>query len=244
LLLLHLHLQAVRTSLADGKPRIDFELYIHYTDSPLKPTSLPPREAHLDPSHHLRMQFGPFPTQMKVEAGNGVFGDDHAVLISCRHGSGDASGLATKLPQALSLGGDSRSEAIELTRKGNEHFWKREFAKAVEFYTASLEKCALPTTLVYRGEAYIQMERFLLALHDAQHALGLDQHYGRAQGCRRKALFLLSRFEEMMALATEFDSKEKKRLESAMQTHRVDGLCEEMKVLVEKEGAVEVSGGF
>lgn len=221
----------------ESKSRIDFEFYMHYTDNPLHPTVLPGREKTLDEglSITLGMRFIDFPTPLRVEAGLGRYGDDHAVLISCRP---NRQSTTHTPPTPFESKENLRTEAVTLARRGNQHFWQRDYSKAVEFYTASLEKCLLATTLVYRGEAYIHLHRFDLAHVDSANALGLDKFYTRAHECRRKVLILQKKPDAVAITSKQFNEQSEQQTERLMRAHQRNGLTEEGKALLETDGGV------
>ena len=69
-------------------------------------------------------------------------------------------------------------EAEELKKKANDLFQSQDYDKAIEFYTAAIEKN--DTVAAYFGNrsiSYLRTECFGYALNDANKALELDKSY-------------------------------------------------------------------
>ena len=77
-------------------------------------------------------------------------------------------------------------KAEELKKKGNEQLKKKDYDKAISFYTQAIE--IKPTAVFYsnRAQASIKKENFGLALNDANDAIKLDPQY--MKGYYRRAV--------------------------------------------------------
>merc|ERR1712135_222957 len=90
-------------------------------------------------------------------------------------------------------------EAEELKKKANDLFQSQDYEKAIEFYTAAIEKN--DTVAAYYGNrsiAYLRTECFGYALNDANKALQLDKTYLKGHYRRAAANMALGKFKEAL----------------------------------------------
>ena len=76
------------------------------------------------------------------------------------------------------IANNSVEEAEELKKKANDFFQAQDYEKAIEFYTAAIEKN--DSVAAYYGNrsiSYLRTECFGYALNDANKALELDKTY-------------------------------------------------------------------
>ena len=77
---------------------------------------------------------------------------------------------------------NAAEEAEELKKKANDFFQSQDYEKAIEFYTAAIEKNdAVAAYYGNRSISYLRTECFGYALIDANKALELDKSYLKGQ---------------------------------------------------------------
>eukprot|EP01006_Ploeotia_vitrea_P058301 TRINITY_DN69149_c0_g1_i1.p1 TRINITY_DN69149_c0_g1~~TRINITY_DN69149_c0_g1_i1.p1 ORF type:complete len:491 (+),score=63.61 TRINITY_DN69149_c0_g1_i1:34-1473(+) len=90
-------------------------------------------------------------------------------------------------------------EALKLKDEGNVHFKEARYAKAIEFYTKSLEIEETPPVLCNRAFAQLRSEGFGAALVDANRAIELDPKFTKAYYRRASANLALGKYQIALA---------------------------------------------
>jgi len=132
-------------------------------------------------------------------------------------------------------------EAEELKKKANDLFQSQDYEKAIEFYTAAIEKN--DSVAAYYGNrsiSYLRTECFGYALNDANRALELDKTYLKGYYRRAAANMALGKFKnalrdfEIVAKAKPRDKDAKQKFEECSKITR--------RLAFEKAIAVEDNG--
>lgn len=138
--------------------------------------------------------------------------DPDALLLRARafYGQGDNDQAVKYLRMCLSLDPDSK-QAIKMLRmvqkltrtkeEGNNAFKARDYRKAIELWTATLEidpdnKDVNSKVLQNRAQAYINLKEYDNAIRDCTEALRIDPSYLKAQKVRAKAYGASGNWEE------------------------------------------------
>ena len=84
-----------------------------------------------------------------------------------------------------SIANNCVEEAEDLKKKANDFFGSQNYEKAIEFYTAAIEKNdSVATYYGNRSISYLRTECFGYALNDANKALELDRSYLKGTVCK------------------------------------------------------------
>ncbi|XP_037030544.1 serine/threonine-protein phosphatase 5 [Bradysia coprophila] len=95
---------------------------------------------------------------------------------------------------------DLQKEAEQLKNQANDHFKKKEYDKAIDFYTKAIE--LVPKNAVYfanRSLAHLRLENFGFALQDAASAVQSDPAYLKGYYRRAAAQMSLGKFKKALS---------------------------------------------
>lgn len=139
------------------------------------------------------------------------------------------------------IANNSVEEAEKLKKKANDFFQAQDYEKAIEFYTAAIEKN--DSVAAYYGNrsiSYLRTECFGYALNDANKALELDKTYLKGYYRRAAANMALGKFKnalrdfEIVAKAKPRDKDAKQKYEECSKITR--------RIAFEKAIAVDDNG--
>lgn len=126
-----------------------------------------------------------------------------------------------------SITSHSVEEAEDLKKKANDYFGSQHYEKAIEFYTAAIEKNdSVATYYGNRSISYLRTECFGYALNDANRALELDKTYLKGYYRRAAASMALGKFKnalkdfEIVAKAKPRDKDAKQKFEECSKITR------------------------
>jgi len=124
-------------------------------------------------------------------------------------------------------------KAQDFKAQGNEFFKKKEYLKAIEFYTKAIELNPIdPSYYANRAACYLGLKKFNKCIQDCDETINIDPNFTKAWMRKGRSCFNLGRTEEakrFLEKAIELDQNDKTLQSELQEVVRVEKMLETAK---------------